>query len=725
MVRDDGRIVWVLDSCRRIDSENPDEVLWLGEYYDITSLREAEQTLRETSVRYQTLVEQIPLVTYVEGIAEDGITTSVDYISPQIEELLGYAPNEWLVGDPWVRHIHPDDLDWLTRLVQSHNRSLKPFAVDYRLIARDGRTVWVHDECAPIFDDTGRPKYWHGYLLNITQIKEAERQLRQSEAEFRLLFFNNPLPAWVFDRETLRVLEVNEQAIAHYGYPRSEFVGLRVSDLVVTGMLPTHSDEGRKRSYRHRTRDGRAIEVETTAHPLTFRDRPAMLVTAQDVTSRNALQAQLRQQAFHDTLTGLPNRALFGERLERAVASSRSTAVIFIDLDDFKRINDSLGHTAGDAFLVAVANRLAPCLRDGDTIARLGGDEFTVLLEHCTHVDALAVVDRLYEALRKPISIDGRDMVVSPSIGIAIGDETITVADELLRRADVAMYVAKRTGKSRHVVFTPEMDQDSVLRLDLEADLRRAIQGDQLELHYQPVIDIRTGAQRGLEALVRWNHPVHGLISPASFIPLAEETGLIVPLDGWVLTQACAQLRAWNDAPESGEDPLNLSVNISARQLQDPRLLELVSATVAEFGIDPDQLTLEVTESVALHSLDETDATLRALRALGVRLAIDDFGTGYSGLRYLQRHQFDVVKIDRSYIRDITDNAGHEAFVRAVLAYATTLGVNVVAEGVESPEQLEKLREIGVSIAQGFYYSRPIPAAGIDALRLPRLAQIA
>jgi diguanylate cyclase (GGDEF)-like protein/PAS domain S-box-containing protein len=726
MVRDDGRIVWVLDSCRRIDSENPDEVLWLGEYYDITGLREAEQTLRETNVRYQTLVEQIPLVTYVEGIAEDGFTTSVDYISPQIEELLGYAPNEWLVYDPWERHVHPDDLDWLTRLVQSQHQSLKPFSVDYRLVAQDGRTVWVHDECAPIFDDAGRPKYWHGYLLNITQIKEAERQLRQSEAEFRLLFFNNPLPAWVFDRETHTIVEVNEQAIAYYGYSREEFIGLRVSDLVVPGQLPARNEtDARNRTYRHRTKDGRQIEVETTAHPLTFHDRPAMLVIAQDVTARNALQAQLTRQAFHDTLTGLPNRALFRQRLDRAMSSSRDVTVIFVDLDDFKRINDSLGHTAGDAFLVAIANRLTPCLREGDTIARLGGDEFTVLLERCTPEDALAVVERFYEALRLPISIEGREMVVSPSIGIAIGDETISVSDELLRRADVAMYVAKRTGKSRHVVFAPEMDQDSVLRLDLEADLRRAIQADQLELYYQPVIDIRTGALRGLEALVRWNHPAHGLISPASFIPLAEETGLVVPLGGWVLGRACAQLRAWNDAAEPGDDPLNLSVNISARQLQDPRLLELVSTAIRESGVDPDQLTLEVTESVALHSLDDTDATLRALRERGVRLAIDDFGTGYSGLRYLQQHQFDVVKIDRSYIRDITDNAGHEAFLRAVLAYATTLGVDVVAEGVETPEQLEKLREIGVSIAQGFYYSRPIPAAGIDALRLPRLARIA
>jgi diguanylate cyclase (GGDEF)-like protein/PAS domain S-box-containing protein len=725
-VRDDGRIVWVLESARRIDSDNPEEIRWLGEYYDITSLREAEETLRETNVRYQTLVEQIPLVTYLEGIEEDRLTTRFIYLSPQICELVGYAQDEWLREDSWIHHVHPDDRDWLLRAVEAGNASLAPFAADYRLIARDGRTVWVHDECVVISDEDGRPNYWHGYLLDITLIKDSERLLRQSEAEFRLLFSNNPLPAWVFDRETLAILEVNEQAIACYGYQRDEFIGLRVSDLIVPGLMPVrHEAEIRNSTHRHQTKDGRQIEVETTAHPLTFRDRPAMLLIAQDVTARNALQAQLTRQAYHDTLTGLPNRALFRQRLDRAMSDSHDVTVIFVDLDDFKRINDSLGHTAGDAFLVAIANRLRPCLREGDTIARLGGDEFTVLLERCTPEDALAVVERFYEVLRDPISIDGREMVASPSIGIAIGDETITISDELLRRADVAMYVAKRTGKARHVVFTSEMDQDSVLRLDLEADLRRAIQGDQLDLHYQPVIDIRTGALRGLEALVRWNHPVHGLISPASFIPLAEETGLIVPLGGWVLSRACAQLRAWNDAAEPGEDPLNLSVNISARQLQDPRLLELVSATIGEFGIDPDQLTLEVTESVALHSLDETDATLRALRKLGVRLAIDDFGTGYSGLRYLQRHQFDVVKIDCSYIRDITANAGHEAFVRAVLAYATTLKVNVVAEGVESLEQLGKLREIGVSIAQGFYYSRPIPAAGIDALRLHRLARIA
>ena len=725
MVRPDGRIVWVLESARRIASDNPDEIRWLGEYSDITNLREAQETLRETNIRYQTLVEQIPLVTYLEQIGDDHQTTEFVYVSPQISSLVGYTPDEWMASDPWGRHVHPDDLDWLTRLVHEHNRTLKPFAVDYRLIARDGRTIWVHDESVVIFDDEGRPRNWHGYLLDITLIKESERQLRQSEAEFRLLFFNNPLPAWVFDRETQIVLEVNEQAIIHYGYPRDEFVGMRMADLIVPGMLPTRvNPEGSKRHYQHWTRDGRTIEVETTAYPLTFRDRPAMLVTAQDVTSRNVLQAQLTRQAYHDTLTGLPNRAFFRERLDRALARSSEIAVIFVDLDDFKRINDTLGHTAGDAFLIAVANRLAPCARAGDTIARLGGDEFTVLLEHCTTEDALAVVERFYAALHDPIAIEGREMVVSPSIGIAIGDETITVSEELLRRADVAMYVAKRAGKARHVVFAPEMDGNAVRRLDLEADLRRAIGADQLELYFQPVMAIHSGGLMGFEALVRWNHPELGLVAPAQFIPLAEESGLIVPLGNWVLSAACAQLRRWQDGwPGGGE--LNLSVNISARQFQDQRLVDRVRSAIAGSGIDPRQLTLEVTESIALNDQRETDATLRDLRELGPRLAIDDFGTGYSGLRYLQCHRFDAVKIDRSYITDVATDASHEAFVRAVLAYATTLGVEVIAEGVETPEQLAKLREIGITIAQGFYYSRPVPAEGIEAHHLSHLAQTA
>ena len=726
MCRDDGSTIWVLESSRRLPIEETADVhTWLGTFTDITKLREAEATLHETDIRYRTLVEQIPMVTYLEAIGEDGQTTEFLYVSPQITNLVGYTPDEWMTGDPWGRHVHPDDIDWLTRLVREHNRTLEPFAVDYRLIARDGRTLWMHDECAVIRDDDGRPKYWHGYLLDISQIKESERQLRQSEAEFRLLFFNHPLPAWVFDRETLRVLEVNEQAIAHYGYPRDEFIGMGVADLVALESRVTVSiADGGKGACHHRTRDGRTIEVETSAHPLIFRDRPAMLVTAQDVTGRNALQAQLTRQAFHDRLTGLPNRAFFQERLERALASSPEIAVIFIDLDDFKRINDTLGHTAGDAFLVAVAGRLAPCVRAGDTIARLGGDEFTVLIENCTTEDALAVVERFYTALHDPIAIAGREMVVSPSIGIAIGDETITVSDELLRRADVAMYVAKRGGKARHLVFAPEMDGDAVGRLDLEADLRRSIGAGQLELYYQPVIDIHADGLMGFEALVRWNHPAHGMISPAKFIPLAEESGLIVPLGNWVLAAACAQLRRWQLGWPGGRE-LNLSVNISGRQFQNQRLVERVRDTIRESGVDPRQLTLEITESIALNDLRDTDATLVALRALGVRLAIDDFGAGYSGLRYLQRHRFDAVKIDRSYIADVTANPIHEAFVRAVLAYATTLGVEVVAEGVETEDQLLKLREIGITIAQGFYYSRPVPADGIEADHLPQLAQIA
>ncbi len=449
-----------------------------------------------------------------------------------------------------------------------------------------------------------------------------------------------------------------------------------------------------------------------------------MLMIAQDVTTRHALQAQLAQQAFHDPLTGLPNRALFRKRLDRALDDSNAVGVVFVDLDDFKRINDSLGHSAGDAVLIAVAGRLIPCVRAGDTIARLGGDEFTVLLEHCTAADAIGVVERFYEALREPIMVDNREVVISPSIGIAVGDETITVPEELLRRADVAMYVAKRTGKSRHVIFAPDMDHDAVQRLDLESDLRKAIQLDQLQLHYQPISRIETGEILGLEALVRWNHPEHGMISPAAFIPLAEETGLIVSLGEWVLRHACAELRRWHDL-RPDQAPVKLSVNISARQFQDGRLVERVQSALQSFNIDPSHLTLEITESVALNDLTDTRETLRALKAIGLHLAIDDFGTGYSGLGYLQRCQIDTIKIDRSYIHGICTNPGDEAMVRAVSAYATTLGVDVVAEGIETQEQVDMLRAIGITIAQGYLYARPMPAEDVERLYFAPLAQIA
>lgn len=714
MVRADGRIVWVLESARRIDVTATDEATWLGVYYDITSLREAQETLRETDTRYRTLLEQAPLVIYLENVNTSDRSVPSFYVSPQIAGLTGYEPAEWLEPNCWEHCLHPEDHAWVTATWARVNHTLGPFAADYRLITKDGRTVWVRDEAVIVHGEDGAPKYWHGFMLDITREKEAEGLLRQSEAEFRLLFYKNPLPAWVYDRETQAVLEVNEQAIEHYGYSREEFGTMLISDLVQPGLEPQRrAAESDQVTQRHRIRSGRLIEVEMTAYPLTFRDRPATLVIAQDVTARNALQAQLSRQAFHDALTDLPNRALFRERLDAALAAVGEAAVIFIDLDNFKRINDSLGHSAGDAVLIAVAERLAGCLDLRDTIARFGGDEFTVLLGAATAPDVQAVVDRMYEALRDPVCVDGREMVINPSMGIALSDGAPCDPDELLRRADVAMYVAKRTGRAHHVVYSPAMDANAVLRLDLEADLRRAIQRNDLDLHFQPITALADGALVALEALVRWEHPQRGSIPPAEFIPLAEESGLIVPLGRWVLQTACRQIVRWN-ASRPQDRPIRLHVNISAGQFQDQRLVETVRCAIGETGIPPSQLLLEITESAALNDLSETQAELVALKQLGIQIAIDDFGTGYSGLAYLQRCQFDVIKIDQSYIDGICAHPGDEAMVRAVTAYAGTMGVDVIAEGVETEAQLTKLRDIGIQLAQGYLFSHPLPASDIE-----------
>jgi diguanylate cyclase (GGDEF)-like protein/PAS domain S-box-containing protein len=725
MIRPDGRIIWILETARRVDTSSPDEVTWLGEYYDITKIREAEANLTETSTRYRTMLEQVPLAIYLEHVNTGSESVPCFYVSPQIAGLTGYTPAEWLEPRRWEQTLHPEDRDRVRNRWAEATRQRGQFLADYRLIAQDGRTVWIHDEAVLVFDEQGEPKYWHGFMLDITREKEAEVQLRQSEAEFRLLFSRNPLPAWVYDRETLAILEVNERAIEHYGYTREEFMDLVVTDLIHPGLEPHGREIAAGHAVqRHLVRSGRLIEVEITAHPLTFRDRPATLVIAQDVTARLAMQAQLSQQAFHDALTGLPNRVLFRERLSRALKKSPDAAVIFIDLDDFKRINDSLGHSAGDAVLIAVAGRLATCVRAGDTIARLGGDEFTILLNGCSMAEALQVVERIHAALHEPLSVDGREMVISPSIGIALGDEETSLPEELLRRADVAMYVAKRTGKSRHVVFSADMDAHSVLRLDLEADLRRAIQRDELELHFQPITEVIGGELVALEVLVRWNHPAQGQIPPATFIPVAEESGLIVALGTWVLQTACRQVAAWQrERPD--QEPITVSVNISARQFQDQRLIAVVQRAIEDSGIEPRQIMLEITESVALSDLTDTQATLRALSQLGVHLAIDDFGTGYSGLSYLQRCRIETIKIDQSYIHGICVNPGDEAMVRAVSAYAATLGVDVVAEGVETEAQLAKLREIGIRMAQGYLFSPPLPAETIESRYLSPILKTA
>jgi diguanylate cyclase (GGDEF)-like protein len=430
---------------------------------------------------------------------------------------------------------------------------------------------------------------------------------------------------------------------------------------------------------------------------------------------------QLARQAFRDSLTSLPNRSLFMDRLAHALTRTErrgeQLAILFLDLDRFKVVNDSLGHGVGDQLLIGVSQRLASCLRPEDTIARLGGDEFAILIEDVKDDKApAAVADRLTGELQQPFTVEGREVVITVSIGIAMSTARRMTPEDILRDADLAMYHAKGKGKARYEIFDKSMNAPAQERMDLELDLRNAVTRGEFVLHYQPILELPTGRIVEMEALVRWKHPQRGLLFPGDFVGLSEETGLIVPLGRWVLHEACRQTRQWQLATPGLN--LAISVNLSARQLQQPGLVEEIAAVLRETRLDPGALRLEITETVVMHDAPTTLAKLEALKALGVQLAIDDFGTGYSSLGYLKRFPVDTLKIDRSFVKGIGQNLEDGAIVRAVITVAKSLGLAVTAEGIESVDQLEHLRSLGCDHGQGYYFAKPMPSDRVPALLL-------
>jgi diguanylate cyclase (GGDEF)-like protein len=471
-------------------------------------------------------------------------------------------------------------------------------------------------------------------------------------------------------------------------------------------------------ALRMRHMDGSWRHVEVVWRNLI--DEPGIdgiVLNVRDVTDRKELQEQLTYRAFHDVLTELPNRSLLVDRLTHALArcarTGRDAAVLFIDLDNFKVVNDTLGHRVGDQLLIAVAQRLRASIRPGDTVARLGGDEFIVLLEDVADAsDAAEIAERCLEQLGPELLLDTQEVFVQASIGIALGGAQPSLPDDLLRQADVAMYAAKARGKNQYTLFDQSMDDIPRERLELEAELRQAIKCDELRLHYQPIVELDSGRLCGVEALVRWQHPERGLVPPDDFIPLAEETGLIVPMGRWVLFEACRQAHAWQ-ARSVDPLPFVMSVNISARQYQDPGLVDDVACALRESGLTPATLKLEITETVAMAAGDATIETLQALKGLGVRLAIDDFGTGYSSLAYLKRFPVDTLKIDRSFVDGLGQDLQDTAIVRSVIEIARSLNLTVTAEGIETAEQLGQLMDLACNEGQGFYLARPAPAGAM------------
>jgi diguanylate cyclase (GGDEF)-like protein/PAS domain S-box-containing protein len=465
--------------------------------------------------------------------------------------------------------------------------------------------------------------------------------------------------------------------------------------------------------------DGMEIDVEVAAVPFTFKDKPAVQVVARDISARKQVEKKLLHDAFHDALTGLPNRALFKEHLKLAVERARSRnstylfAVLFLDLDRFKNVNDSLGHAVGDELLIGIAGRLQNHVRPVDRVARLGGDEFAILLDGIdAPSDATRVAERLQRELQVPFTINGHDVFPSASIGIAMSSTGYDDPDNVVRDADTAMYRAKALGKARYEIFDLEMHARAVTLLQLETDLRRGVERQEFCVHYQPIVALDTGQISGFEALVRWQHPERGLVTPTEFIQVAEETGLIIPLGRWVLWEACRQMRDWQDR-FPGFESLTMSVNYSGKQFMEPDVIEEIKKVLHETGLDPNRLQLEITESAVIENTRTVTNLILELRKLGIRLSMDDFGTGYSSLSYLHRFPIHTLKIDRSFISR-QGNAGDHEIVRTIIMLARNMGMNVVAEGVETGAQLAYLQELDCEYAQGFLFSYPLDAAAVE-----------
>ncbi len=668
---------------------------------DITARMRAEDELRRSEERYRELFENANDLVYTHDL--NGLITSVNVAGERVsgysrDELIGKRISDFLVPEHRERAIDAQQRKMRGEIartfyeVEMRNRDGRriPLELSTRLIYRDGKAVGVQ-----------------GIGRDVTERKA-------SEARYRLLFERNLAGVY---RSTAdgTILDCNDACARLFGYEsREEFLGANANDFYfddhererIVQML-REQKQSTNLELRLRRRDGATVWV---LENVTLRDEDVMEGTIIDITDRKRAQEQVEYQAYHDSLTGLPNRLLFRDRITMSLAhskrSGRLSVVMFLDLDQFKLVNDTLGHTVGDRLLQAIGARLGNCVRAEDTVARMGGDEFTILLSDCAdRRGAMLVAQKVLEAVRHPVTIDDHELFVTTSIGIAVFPEEGMDAEALLKNADRAMYRAKDLGRDNFQFASAAEPQPAESRLAMETALHRALEREELLVVYHPMVEIASGRVVGAEALLRWNHPEQGLIQPEAFIPLAEETQLIVPIGAWVLRTAIKQMKAWHDA---GHAWLRVAVNLSPRQFQDRELVATIEKILADTGFPPQFLDLEITESTAMQNAELSLAILKRLKEMGIRISIDDFGTGYSSLSYLKRFPIDTVKIDQDFVRDLTPDDA--AIITAVISMARALNLRVIAEGVETEEQLAFLRREQCGEMQGFLYSQPLSA---------------
>jgi diguanylate cyclase (GGDEF)-like protein/PAS domain S-box-containing protein len=703
LVRDGKRLitVFVRDLAERARAEE--------------ALRESEERFRRAAMMSSDLIHEC-----------DRQTGQISWFG-DIDRILGYGEGEFPRNvESWQKAIHAEDRARVLASVARHFETGEPFFEEYRVLRKDGSTLHWHHAGTLLRGPDGQGQRCLGTITDISSRREIEEALRLSEKRYRALFERNLAGVY---RSTLdgRILDCNESFARIFGYgSREEVLQQAAWDFYVTpedreAALGKLLERQSLTNYELclKRKDGSTVWVLESENLIEGADGSLSVIegTTIDITERKRAEEQVKHLAFHDPLTNLPNRLLFNDRLTLAVAQAhrhnQKLAVLFLDLDRFKVINDSLGHSVGDELLRQVAERIQEHVREGDTVARLGGDEFTLLVPGITaEEDAAKIARKVCEAIHDPFWIDGRELFVTTSLGVSVYPSDGHDADTLVRNADSAMYRAKEQGRDNYQLYTPAMNAKAIERLSLESRLRQAVANDELELHFQPFIDLSTAEVLGAEALIRWRHPELGLIPPGDFIPIAELSGLIVPIGEWVLRTACAQARRWH---EMGFSNLTVSVNLSSRQFQQTDLVRQVTSALAESGLDPDKLDLEITESNAMQNAEHSINTLWGLKKQGVRISMDDFGTGYSSLNYLKRFPIDRIKLDQSFVRDLPADKDDAAIAMAVIAMGQSLKLVVIAEGVETEEQLAFLKGHMCDQLQGFLLSRPLPPEAFEA----------
>ncbi len=689
----------------------------LGVVQDITEQRDAEESLRYREQFFRVLLENASDLISILDL--DGI---ILYQSLSSERLLGWDADA-LIGQDFYRLQHDEDRESFAQTLQETMKEDGSTAsVQNRLRHRDRH--WCHFEslCHNLIDNP----VVGGIVVtsrDVTERRRVEAALKRERALFQQLFHNSPAGIVIIDDADL-IVDVNRGFVDLFQYDAEELTGNLLSDFIVPENLAQEAAQLSKMVYERRTishetvrrcKDGSTVDVSVLGYPIELAEgRTGAFGLYSDIGERKRAERKLYHDAFHDALTGLPNRTLLVERLERDLRRAKRRpgyqfALLFIDLDRFKEINDSHGHATGDQLLIDTAMRLEGCLRPGDTTARLAGDEFTVLLEDVLEVAmATRVADRILEELKRPFEIAGQSIEISGSLGMVFGTAGYERAEELIRDADIAMYRAKSRGKACYEIFDAEMQKSALDRLRLESELARAIDERQQQLYYQPIISLATGRIAGFEALVRWRHPERGFLGPAEMIPICEDTGLIRPLGRWVVRQACSQTARWQKLfPQ--HDGIQVTVNISVKQILAPDFAQETADIAADAKIKPASVGLEIPESL-LANHPESASILWQLRKQGFRIQIDDFGTGHSSLRELYRSPVDTLKVDRSFIARMKPGGEDLEVVRAAAALGTGLGLAVVAEGVETSRQLEQVRELGLTHAQGFLFAKALPA---------------